>query len=808
MPLYQGINPRVSLEAGMTNPVDISDTGKVRNRPISNFSQAHSVYMRFERDNIARSLRNKVVNDIYNLMPPYSQHELDSTGQGWRANFRTGFINSVNDRIAPRLTDAVHQMQFLTNSRVPRKFPDSDTKTQVFQTHITDTIRSWVAWKDFLDQLATEVCYFGYGAAVYTGPYEWRPSTYRQDEMYFDEHSRQHASQLPIFCVRKSYYPHELVDMISEPETNEELGYKVSNIAAAIRAAAQPIVRPNVDLRLLSDIVREGTLYYSFHRTSRIIETVHMFACGYDAKEVDHWWFNRKRDTPAPRSVPRDNLPDDETDEDNDPIGFMMETYENKTMEDFITLFTFETGNMRLFGSKGIGRMLANLDTAINRVRMSMIDSAFISQMIVGVADEATLAKLLPLVRYPFMWLPEGVAALGQQFQTNIDNMMALDNKLVQLAENIAGAYLPDQVDASTQMPETATAEAIDAKREEEIKQGTLNRWWGMCVQMFQAMQRRMINPINMRVAMDIFERQQELDEEGIVMIPSDMYDLMLAVEGDPSEEYEPMPKLSVGDQDAVDMILKMLEDGLSPREIIITAHQRSTEPTQLSSATEKANYEQFYAAQRMNQNPNFDASEMDYIYSIDKIGAARTDQIYIGQNGQTTQLEQSRAQQIEMGPLMSGQPVPVSPKDDHKAHLGVLLPAMRTQIDTMKATPPATISQGEIQSLGNQIQHAQGHAAHMQTGGKGNPKDMAGLDAQIKEAMTTLADIADARQKDIALAQARVQASQAAMMNQPFEPEQTQVQPGGAPPVTRPMLENLQKQRDHAVSKVQRTKE
>ena len=95
-----------------------------------------------------------------------------------------------------------------------------------------------------------------------------------------------------------------------------------------------------------------------------------------------------------------------------------------------------------------------------------------------------------------------------------------------------------------------------------------------------------------------------------------------------------------------------------------------------------------------------------------------------------------------------------------------------------------------------------------MQTGGKGNPKDMAGLDAQIKEAMTTLADIADARQKDIALAQARVQASQAAMMNQPFEPEQTQVQPGGAPPVTRPMLENLQKQRDHAVSKVQRTKE
>lgn len=799
----------------MLNPVDITDSGKVRNKPIANAHQAHAIYMRFERDNIARSLRNKQINDAYNLMPPYSQVELDGTGQGWRANFRTGFINAVNDRIANRLADAVHQMQYLTQSRCPRRFPEAELKTQSFRKHITETFRQWVGFKDFVDQLVTEVCYYGYGAAIYCGPYEWRPSSFRQDEMYFDEHSRQHASALPIFCVRKSYYPHELVDMISDPETNEELGYRVSNIAAAIRAAAQPIVRPNVDLRLLSDIVREGTLYYSFHRTSRIIESVHMFCNTYDATGVDHWWFNRKIDTPpAKKQIPEAKNEDGSTNTNDDPLLFLHETYEQKKMEDFITLFTFEPGNNRLFGSKGIGRKLINLDTAINRGRNSMIDSVYISQMIVGQADEASLAKLLPLVKYPYMWLPTEVTPFAQQFQANIDSFLALDNKLVEMAETIAGALLPDQIDASTQMPETATAEAIDAQREEEVKEGTMNRWWGQCMEMFQAMQRRLINEVNMRVALDIYERQQELMGEdgtgGKVLIPSEMYDLLLAVQGDPSENYEAMPKLEIGDQDAVDCILKLLEDNLTPEEIIITAHQRSIEPSRQSTAQEKANYAQWWAANRMMQNPNFDAAKGDYLGALDQIGAERTDMVFIGDMGQTSNLEGAREQQLEMGLLMGGQQVQVSPKDNHQAHLGVLLPMMKTQMDSMKATPPINVSPEELQAMGNQIDHGKQHAAHMQAGngGKAIPGQGQNINAQLTEAQTALQDMADARMKAIALAQARMQAAQTASMNQPFEPDQTQIQANGQPnQFTRPVLQHMEKEAKHAQSKTNQTK-
>jgi hypothetical protein len=791
-------------EVGMFNVPDISDTGKVKNKPLSNARQAHSVYMRFERDNIARSLRNKVISDKYNLMPPYNQHELDASGQGWRANFHTGFIGSINDRITPRLTDTVHSMRYLTMSKIPLAWEDSDSKTIIFRQHITNTIRAWIGWNDFIDQLASEVGYFGYSAAIQTGQYDWRPKTFRQDEMYFDEHSRQHAAELPVFAVRKSYFVHQLVDMISDDETTEEIGYRVQNIAAAIRAATAPVLRPNVDLRLLSDIVREGTLYYSYHRSVRMIETVHMFASDYDAQGIDHWWFNRKMDAPG-RSASRIDDGDSEED-DNDPILFLHETYDGMAMEDFITLFTFQAGNNRLFGSKGIGRMLANLDTAINRVRMSTIDSIFISQMLVGKVDEATMARIQPTVRFPFMWLPEGPEILAQQFQIQVDSFLQLDNQLKQMAEVIAGAYLPDQTQLQNQMPETATAEAIDAQREEEVKAGTLNRWWRQVTEMIQCMQKRLCNTTNLNLAVDIFKKQQAAQIAGKPMVPSQVYELMMAVDGDLQELYEPMPKLGRGDPDAVDMLLKMMEQGLTPAEILVASHTRSTEPAQINNAEETAKYAQWFQGMKMIQSANWDWPKAEEILAVDQIGAARTKELYIGDQGQQTQTEQARQQMLETGAMMGGDQVPVSPRDDHMAHLGVALPKIGTQLQAMKATPPATIGPDELPSIGRQIDHAKAHAAGLEVqGNKVPPKAMQQIQAQIKDFVTQMSLIGDARIKDIALAQALQQRQQAVQMNEPFEPDATKTTPNGAPVITPAITDELAKDRNHAVDKMQK---
>lgn len=813
---------------GQFNPVRITDTGKVLNRPIANASQAHQIYTRFERDNIARSLRNKVVNDKYNLMPPYSQTELNGTAQGWRANFHTGFIGTVNDRVTPRLTDTVHNMKYLTNAAIPDSWPEADDKTQKFREHLTNTIRSWVGWNDFIDQVAAEDSYFGFTIATWLGEYEWRPQTFRQDEMYFDEHSRQHASELPVFAVRKSYYPYQLVDMMDDNETNQQIGYKVKNISAAVRAATNPVLRPNVDIRLLSDIVREGTLYYTYHRMVRVVESVHMYCQTYDNSGIEHWWFNRKRENPPKRGQITTKSSADESEagpeskeeeeEDDDPILFLHETFDDMAMVDFVTLFTFEVGNNRLYGSKGIGRKLANLDTVINRVRCSAIDSAFIAQTLVGKVSESSMARVMPTLRYPFMWVPEGVEMLAQQFQSNIDTFLALDRQLVSYAEQIVGAYLPDPANTPSVPPETATAEAIDAQREEEVKQGMLNRWWRQFGEMTQAMQRRMCNSVNLQLAIDIFERKKKLaipknGKAPKMLVPSEMYEQIILVGGDPNDMYEPMPKLGRGDQDAVDMLLRMLEDELSPAEIIAAAHSKNTEPTQLTSQKEIVQFQQFYQAMAQfptgTGNPNLDWPTMTRILAQDAIGTARSKEVIVQDQGQTSQTEQARLQLMEAGTIMSGDQVPVSPRDDHMVHLQTLMPKIATQVQAMKAVPPENIQQPEMDGVSRQLDHAKMHVSALQQGGKqaAPPEMIKQTQNQIQDALHELSLMAQAKTQAMALAMAMQQRQQAAAANQPFEPEETQLSPNGQPIPNGQQMEQLRKNSGNATGALHRDK-
>jgi hypothetical protein len=48
---------------------------------------------------------------------------------------------------------------------------------------------------------------------------------------------------------------------------------------------------------------------------------------------------------------------------------------------------------------------------------------------------------------------------------------------------------------------------------------------------------------------------------------------------------------------------------------------------------------------------------------------------VLLPENDPTVQAEQSRLQQIELGLLLQGQPVPVSPRDNHEIHLSILMP-------------------------------------------------------------------------------------------------------------------------------------
>lgn len=707
-------------------PEFAEDSTEVINKPISSAQQAFEVFQRLQRDNQARANRNKLIADQYNGANPFDQKKLDANAQGWRANFSTLVLATFVDRVTPRLTDAVHAMKHLTASALPDSFLDATNKTQKFRERTSEQIRSWNGWVDFVEQVATENVLYGYTGSVQMDQFEWRPQTFRQEDLLFDEQCPQLADKVPVFVVKANYYIHEACEIIYDSKTAQKAGYHVENIKSAIERAAPPYDSFVYNPRQLSDMVREGNLYYSFHRSSKMLETCHVFVKCYD-NSVDHWWCNRnasKRSNSGKaqdkeRTRTADIIPlgkNDPKPMDDDPyeLGYFDRVAES--MADVITLFSFQAGNNRLFGSKGIGRLLYNISLAVEKARMSFIDAMYISGLLIGQAEEAIIGRLQPHVRSPFMIIPEGFQLLMQQFRVEVNNWLGLDQKLTNTAEIIAGAFLPDQQQISNngQTIQTATKESIDAVKEEEVKQGMMNRWWVQFTKGVSSIERRIYSKTNLRAAMKQRKARLKAADDGKTLIDGDLYDAMMEVDPDTDKMFVRAPSLDQADQDSVETIIALLDDGLSIQEIILLAHSPATDSTtDAGSPQDDMQFIQFYQLAKGNQN--FDQNKLDEMAANRMIGFKVTKEIYVPNPQQTTVIEAQRAQQQEWGTMLgTGIGIQVSQRDPHMQHFQTLVPAVADHLKIASQMPPVQVPKDLLNACKLGATHCEAHLQAM----------------------------------------------------------------------------------------------
>jgi hypothetical protein len=721
---------------------------KVVNKPISTAQQAYEVYQRLQRDNLARANRNKLIADAYNGGNPFDQKRLDVNSQGWRANFSTLVLATFVDRVTPRLTDAVHGMKFLTSSELPDSFTNSVNKTQKFRERTTELLRQWNGWVDFVEQVATENVLYGYTSAVQMDEYEWRPKTFRQEDTLFDEQAPQLATHLPVFAIKANYYIHEACAIIEDADAALAAGYNVDNIKSAIEQAAPPYDSFVYNPRQLSDMVREGNLYYSFHRSSKMIETCHVFVKCYN-NEVDHWWVNRngsKRPN-KPKKVAKDS-PEPKVDASGEPTKLEDDPYElfygesvAESMDDVITLYSFQAGNNRLFGSKGIGRLLYNISLATEKARMSFIDAMYMSGLLVGQAEESIIGRLQPHVRSPFLIIPEGFGLLMQQFKVDINNWLGLDQKLTNTAEIIAGAFLPDQQQISNngQMIQTATKESIDAVKEEEVKAGLMQRWWVQFTKGVSSMQRRIYSKTNLRAAIKQRKARLKAADTGKSLIAKDLYEAMMDVDDTTKDIFVAAPALDQADPGAVETIIALLDDGLTIQEIIVLANRPATAFTEMAGAQDDMMFLQFYQLAR--GNPNFDQSKLDEQAANRMIGFKNTKEIFVPQPQQTTDIEAQRAQQMEWTTMLGGVGVQVSGRDPHQQHFQTILPLVADQLKIAHQMPPVQIPKDLLKACQLGATHAEAHIQAMLQQGA-NKRQLKPQILQLKDLEKMLNDL------------------------------------------------------------------
>ncbi len=289
--------------------------------------------------------------------------------------------------------------------------------------------------------------------------------------------------------------------------------------------------------------------------------------------------------------------------------------------EDCLAFFAFEKGNDTMAGSKGIGRQLYELAGMIDRTRNEVVDRAIMSGKTLVQGDIKRIHTFKMSVIGMVAIVPSGWSFLENKFDGNIEPFLKLDAYFSSIADQLVGAISPPKVEGEAFR--SPAAWNMLAEREEENRDTRIGRFLQQFTNLIATMQKYICDP--------------DTDDK------------------DAKAAQEELKKL------------------MTPEEIKILANTpvattiRDLTPIQrqliIQIATEKRG------------NPLYNQRQLEVEDLTNRVGADFVKRVLLPANDPTEQAEQQRLQQLELMLITAGQPVPVSPRDNHLVHLNILGP-------------------------------------------------------------------------------------------------------------------------------------
>jgi len=288
-----------------------------------------------------------------------------------------------------------------------------------------------------------------------------------------------------------------------------------------------------------------------------------------------------------------------------------------------LTFFSFQKGNGTLHGSKGVGRDIYELAGMIDRTRNEVVDRLIMSGKTLVQGDIKRIHTFRMSVVGSTIIVPSGWNILEQKIDGNVDGFLKLDAYFGQIVNQLIGSTSVPQVEGEAfRSPQ---AWALLAQREEEGQDVRITRFMEQATDLFQTMQERLCDP-------DCDDKDAKALRKELKLLLSD-------------EEINELAKQPVSGT---------IKD-LTPFERQLIA----------SIAAEKKG------------NPLYNQRQLEVEDLTAKVSSDFAEKLLLPENDPTEHAEQDRLQQLEIILLTGGQPVPVSPRDNHLIHLNILMPAV-----------------------------------------------------------------------------------------------------------------------------------
>jgi hypothetical protein len=600
---------------GIQTP-ELTKKGKVTRTAFRDAQQAWSVYNSLESDNRYRTSINAEIVSRHTGKPPRVPEELKANSQGWRSNFPTLSLMGIESRITARLISAIDSLRVLTNSRLPESIENHDIKSKKFQDRITSYIRRWDGWRPFMAALCTENVLIGYALATLLDDYNWRPRLRRSDEAFLPQGCAQSPDYLQVAGIKESFLIHECMNWIENQEAADVAGFDVKNVIQSINRS--------MPRNPLWDQQGQGNLSRTYQDLMREGNVGLAYSTGAKGVDVAHMV--------GIENEPPHNISHYILDRNNEHNPLFYKENRYNSMRDCLCMFTLEPGNSTYYGSKGVGRKCVNIAAAIDAAMNDAVDNFRLSTLAVlrssaqgGVATQVRMTN-------PFVIVTTDAELEQKVFNFNPEAPKALAAMLQLTMENAVGEYVSD-LPADPVNPEkkerTATGERIDYQREQQQTVAFVARFLGQFFDMVQAMQKRLCNP--------------ETNDEEAQAFQKDLQAI----------------------------------DGLQPDEIKILAKSATAEVVQDLAA--QRNQQMDAIAQKYMGNPNVNQMKLlDYDIAAMSSPAVADELILPQGYDPTVKAENVRQQIIENATIQTGESVPISPRDEDKDHLDLLVGAIK----------------------------------------------------------------------------------------------------------------------------------
>lgn len=364
------------------------------------------------------------------------------------------------------------------------------------------------------------------------------------------------------------------------------------------------------------------------------------------------------------------------------------------SMQDALALFAFQQGNGKLQGSKGIGRELYSMAGILDRSRNEVVDRLNLAGKIIIQADDKALRKFKMSVVGNAILIGQGYTISDRKLDSGVEPFLKLDEFLTSLLDQMAGATTPKVFEG-----ERVTKAQVEffAQREEETRDSIIGRWLVQFARAMTTIQKRLCDA-------------------------------------------------NTADKDAKEMQKRLLEI-MTREELNQLANQPVAETVR--DYTELKRQQIVVIAQEGRGNPLYNQRELEMQKVTAQVDEEFANKVILPEEDPTVVAEQTRLQQLELL-IIAGQgaEVPVSPRDNHIVHLGIIMPLIEQTAQTAVQDPNAV---GTLQAL---LVHAEQHVeAALQSGT--SEKELSEVTTVLTQLRSKMDDIAKSAEEQAAAAEA-----------------------------------------------------